>query len=268
MANSGFAIITGAIFVVGATFKNLGLSIANIVIGIGSAIVALTSNIKTAFHNAISSVQSWFYNLLSTACSVIEKIAAALNQLPFVSFDYSGISSAADEYAAKASKAAGNKEDYTSISSAFNDGFTTFDTFQDGWAANAFNAGAAWGNGISDKISNFSLSDIFGKTDIPNPDDYISGFSDAIANSGAGGNLDSIADDTSAIKDSVDITDEDLKYLRDIAEQEAINRFTTAEIKLDMTNNNNVSSNADLDGIVDGMTTKVLEALEIVREGA
>ena len=268
VANSGFAIITGAIFVVGATFKNLGLSIANIVIGIGSAIVALTSNIKTAFHNAISSVQSWFYNLLSTACSVIEKIAAALNQLPFVSFDYSGISSAADEYAAKASKAAGNKEDYTSISSAFNDGFTTFDTFQDGWAANAFNAGAAWGNGISDKISNFSLSDIFGKTDIPNPDDYISGFSDAIANSGAGGNLDSIADDTSAIKDSVDITDEDLKYLRDIAEQEAINRFTTAEIKLDMTNNNNVSSNADLDGIVDGMTTKVLEALEIVREGA
>ena len=129
VANSGFAIITGAIFVVGATFKNLGLSIANIVIGIGSAIVALTSNIKTAFHNAISSVQSWFYNLLSTACSVIEKIAAALNQLPFVSFDYSGISSAADEYAAKASKAAGNKEDYTSISSAFNDGFTTFDTY-------------------------------------------------------------------------------------------------------------------------------------------
>lgn len=267
VANSGFAIITGAIFVVGATFKNLGLSIANIAIGIGSAITALTSNIKTAFHNAISSVQSWFYNLLSTACSVIEKIAATLNQLPFVSFDYSGISSAADEYAAKASKAAGNKEDYTSISSAFNDGFTTFDTFQDGWAANAFNAGAAWGNGISDKISNFSLADIFGKVDIPNPDDYTSSFSDAIANSGAGGNLGSIADDTSAIKDSVDITDEDLKYLRDIAEQEAINRFTTAEIKLDMTNNNNVSSDADLDGIVDGMTTKVLEALEAVREG-
>ena len=125
-----------------------------------------------------------------------------------------------------------------------------------------------FGEKIDDKISNFSLSDIFGKTDIPNPDDYISGFSDAIANSGAGGNLDSIADDTSAIKDSVDITDEDLKYLRDIAEQEAINRFTTAEVKLDMTNNNNVSSDADLDGIVDGMTTKVLEALEIVREGA
>ena len=132
---------------------------------------------------------------------------------------------------------------------------------------NAWNSGYNFGEKLDDKISNFSLADIFGKLDIPNPDDYTSSFSDAIANSGAGGNLGSIADDTSAIKDSVDITDEDLKYLRDIAEQEAINRFTTAEIKLDMTNNNNVSSNADLDGIVDGMTTKVLEALEAVREG-
>lgn len=156
IANSGFGVITGGVNVVIQLFKNLGLTVANIALGIGNAIAALASNMMTAFHNAICNVQSWFYNLLSTACSVIENIAAALNKLPFVSFDYSGISSAADDYAAKASEAAGNKEDYTSISDAFNEGFTTFDAFQDGWASDAFNAGAAWGDGIADKVSNFS----------------------------------------------------------------------------------------------------------------
>lgn len=156
IANSGFGVIMGCVFTVGALFKNLGLTVANIALGIGSAIAALASNMMTAFHNAICSVQSWFYNLLSTALSVIEGICAALNKLPFVEFDYSGISSAADDYAAKASEAAGNKEDYTSISDAFNEGFTTFDAFQDGWASDAFNAGAAWGDGVADKVSNFS----------------------------------------------------------------------------------------------------------------
>lgn len=156
IANSGFGVITGGVNVVIQFFKNLGLTVANIALGIGNAIAALASNMMTAFHNAICSVQSWFYNLLSTALSVIEGICSALNKLPFVEFDYSGISSAADDYAAKASEAAGNKEDYQSISDAFNEGFTTFDAFQDGWASDAFNAGAAWGDGIADKVSNFS----------------------------------------------------------------------------------------------------------------
>lgn len=123
VANSGFGVITGGINVVIQFFKNLGLTVANIALGIGNAIAALGSNIMTAFHNAICSVQAWWYDLLSTCLSVIESICAALNKLPFVEFDYSGISNAADDYAAKASEAAGNKEDYTSISDAFNDGF-------------------------------------------------------------------------------------------------------------------------------------------------
>lgn len=249
IANSGFGVITGGVNVVIQFFKNLGLTVANIALGIGNAVAALASNMMMAFHNAICNVQSWFYNLLSTACSVIESIAAALNKLPFVSFDYSGISSAADDYAAKASEAGGNKEDYQSISDAFNEGFTTFDAFQDGWASDAFNAGAAWGDGVADKVSNFSLSDVFGQTDIPNVgdytsgfndtiansgvSDYTSGFNDAIANSGVGDSIGSIDDNTGKIKDSLEVSEEDLKYLRDIAEQEAINRFTTAEINVD-----------------------------------
>lgn len=268
VANSGFGVITGGINVVIQFFKNLGLTVANIALGIGNAIAALGSNIMTAFHNAICSVQAWWYDLLSTCLSVIESICVALNKLPFVEFDYSGISNAADDYAAKAAEAAGNKEDYTSISDAFNDGFSTFDTFQDGWAADAFDAGASWGDGVADAVSNFSLSDVFGGTDIPNVDDYTSGFSDAIANSGVGDNLGSIADDTGAIKDNMDITQEDLKYLRDIAEQEAVNRYTVAEINIDQSGmQNNISSGDDIDGFMTKLTDSVNEAVDNMTEG-
>lgn len=268
VANSGFGVITGGVNVVIQFFRNLGLTVANIALGIGNAIAALASNMMTAFHNAICSVQSWFYNLLSTALSVIEGICSALNKLPFVEFDYSGISSAADDYAAKASEAAGNKEDYQSIGDAFNEGFTTFDAFQDGWASDAFNAGAAWGDGIADKVSNFSLSDVFGQTDIPNVGDYTSGFNDAIANSGVGDGIGNIDDNTGKIKDSLDITEEDLKYLRDIAEQEAINRFTTAEINVDMSGmQNTVNSGDDIDGFMTKLTDSVNEAVDNMTEG-
>lgn len=267
IANSGFGVITGGVNVVIQFFKNLGLTVANIALGIGNAIAALASNMMTAFHNAICSIQSWFYNLLSTALSVIEGICAALNKLPFVEFDYSGISSAADDYAAKASEAAGNKEDYQSISDAFNEGFTTFDAFQDGWASDAFNAGAAWGDGVADKVSNFSLSDVFGQTDIPNVGDYTSGFNDAIANSGVGDSIGNIDDNTGKIKDSLDVTEEDLKYLRDIAEQESINRFTTAEVTINQTNNNNVSSDTDLDGFITALDDAMGEAIDEVTNG-
>ena len=265
VANSGFGVITGGINVVIQFFKNLGLSVANIALGIGNAIAALASNMMTAFHNAICNVQSWFYNLLSTALTVIEGICAALNKLPFVEFDYSGISSAADDYAAKAAEAAGNKEDYKSIGDAFNEGMSTFDTFQDGWAADAFNAGASWGDGVADKVSGmFSMDniDLTGGVDT-------SMLSNDFANNAAqtAANTADTADSAGRIADSIDISKENLKYLRDIAETEAINRFTTAEIEVTMNNNNTVSSDMDIDGMVDHLSAGVLEAMEQAAEG-
>lgn len=259
VANSGFGVITGGINVVIQFFKNLGLSVANIALGIGNAIAALGSNMMTAFNNAICSIQSWFYGLLSTALTVVEGICSALNKLPFVEFDYSGISAKADEYAAKSAEAAGNKEDYKSIGDAFNEGMSTFDTFQDGWAADAFSAGAAWGDGVADSVSGAFSMDSF---EIP---EYEQGAGYDASQIPA--NIADTAGNTGAMKDSMDITSEDLKYLRDIAETEVVNRFTTAEIKVEMTNNNNVSSDMDLDGMVDYLATGVNEAMEKAAEG-
>lgn len=81
-------------------------------------------------------------------------------------------------------------------------------------------------------------------------------------------NIADTAANTGKAADSLDITSEDLKYLRDIAEQDAINRFTTAEIKVDMGGiTNNVSGDADLDGIVDYLANGVNEAMEKAAEG-
>ena len=266
VANSGFGVICGGVNVVIQFFKNLGLTVANIALGIGNAIAALGSNMMTAFHNAICSVQSWFYNLLSTALTVIAGICEALNKLPFVEFDYSGITSAADDYAAKASEAAGNKEDYKSIGDAFNDGMSTFDTFQDGWESDAFNAGAAWGDGVADKVSNGIKNFGKGGGNIPGASGYdFSNMSDYAGQTAA--NTGRAADAAGRAADSVSTTEENLKYLRDIAEQEAVNRFTTAEITVNQTNNNNVSGTTDIDGMVSSLTAGVNEALNIAAEG-
>ena len=129
--------------------------------------------------------------------------------------------------------------------------------------SDAYNKGYDFGQGVENKISDF----FGGIKDLGN-----SGDTGALGSYGAASdmaaNVANIAGDTSSISDSLDVSEEDLKYLRDIAEQEAINRFTTAEIKVDMSGmSNTVHNTNDLDGIVDGLTTRVLEAMEVVKEG-
>lgn len=106
---------------------------------------------------------------------------------------------------------------------------------------------------------------------VPLPDsleDLLGGYS------GNGDALGAIADNTGKtagsagnIEDTLDLAEEELELLRKIAEQEVINRFTTAEIHVDMTNNNNVSSNMDLDGIVTHLSNKLYEELGVVASG-
>lgn len=68
-------------------------------------------------------------------------------------------------------------------------------------------------------------------------------------------------------KDAVQISDADIRKIRDLAEREVINHFTTAKVEVEMTNNNSINSNMDLDGIVDYLGDKVTERLEAVAEG-
>lgn len=249
VAATGFGVITGGINVAIQAVWNAMLVVANVAIGIG-----------TAFHNVISNVQGWFYGLLSTALTVVEGICAALNKLPFVEFDYSGISAKADEYAAKSAEAYGSVEEYQNIGDAFTKGYNTFDTFTDGWASDAFKAGASWGDGVADKVSSFF--------------DFGGGGTGG-TDLGSGFDLSSIADNTGLTADNTGktadalaVTEEQLEYLRDIAERDAINRFTTAEVKIDMTGmTNRIDGSADLDGVISQLTEGFTEALVTAAEG-
>lgn len=260
VAATGFGVITGGINVAIQAVWNAMLVVANVAIGIGNALGACCSNIGTAFHNVISNVQGWFYGLLSTALTVVEGICAALNKLPFVEFDYSGISAKADEYAAKSAEAYGSVEEYQNIGDAFTKGYNTFDTFTDGWASDAFKAGASWGDGVADKVSSFF--------------DFGGGGTGG-TDLGSGFDLSSIADNTGLTADNTGktadalaVTEEQLEYLRDIAERDAINRFTTAEVKIDMTGmTNRIDGSADLDGVISQLTEGFTEALVTAAEG-
>lgn len=260
IAATGFGVITGGINVAIQAVWNAMLVVANVAIGIWNALSACCSNIGTAFHNVIANVQGWFYGLLSTVLTVVSGICAALNKLPFVSFDYSGITAAAEEYAGKSAEAYGSVEEYTNVGDAFKSGMGTFDTFKDGWAADAFAAGSAWGDGVADKVS--GLFDYEAGT----IDDFVT--DTGYAMDGIGSDTADIADSTGGMAKSLDVSNEQLQYLRDIAERDAINRFTTAEVKIDMTGmNNRIEGSADLDGVISQLTDGFAEALVTAAEG-
>lgn len=124
----------------------------------------------------------------------------------------------------------------------------------------AYKAGEDFGIELENK-----LSDLFSSKEEEKEDENPTDYEEMLEN--LGNVAEDINGNTGAIKDSMEITKEDLKYLRDIAEQETINRFTTAEIKIEQTNHNTVSGKMDLDGVIDGLTDAVNEAVDTIAEG-
>ena len=130
----------------------------------------------------------------------------------------------------------------------------------------AWETGAKWGDDLTKKVSGiFKKEDEDEieklKKDAENPYDpskYLTDISNFTGNT---------ANNTDKIADSMDWLDEDIKYLNDIAEREAINRYTTAEIKVDLTNNNSISSQVDADNFFDKFNENLIEVLQTCAEG-
>lgn len=126
-------------------------------------------------------------------------------------------------------------------------------------------------NGLVEKAQSFSLTDSFtdltdfAGLDLDNLATGVGGLEDAIGKGNAAGK--DTANNTGKLADSATMLEEDLKYLRDAAERETINRYTTAEIKVDMKNENNINSEMDIDGVIDRFGEKVEEVVEMLAEG-
>lgn len=217
-----FEEICGGVMVVIAFFKNLGLSVWGILKGIWAVLKGLWTNAKLAFENVGLGIKSFFAGILADVLGFIADIAAALNKLPFIEFDYSGISDAAQHWAGVQAQAQSdietNKASMVDLGNAFMDAYNSVGAFQDGWVQDAYNTGYEWASGIKGNIADsLGISDGEGLADklAKFMEGNTSLYEDATGSgvNVAGGNLDSVG----SIKNDVNLNDEDIQLLRDMA---------------------------------------------------
>ncbi len=254
-ANSGIGLIVGALSVAVAFIGNIFVALINMVIDIfvvlWNFIAAFVNFFGNVFTDPVGAIARLFFDLVDCILGLLQTLAGAIDAL-FGSNLAGAVQGWRDDLGGWVDETFGQGEEIMTTVSGEE---WHVDRFEYG---EAWDAGVAVGDGISSAIDDFSFSDIFGSTEIPNAQDYTAQFA------GMSDNLEGISGDTSNISDAMDITQEDLKYMRDLAEQESVNRYTTAEITIEQTNHNTVSGDMDLDGIVSGLTDAVDEAVEIV----
>ena len=79
--------------------------------------------------------------------------------------------------------------------------------------------------------------------------------------------VDGISGDTSAINDKLEASTDDLSFMRDLAEQRAINRYYYTDTHVTQNNNNNISNGLDLNSVAEGLRRKLVETLNAGAEG-
>lgn len=260
---SATGIICGAFMVALAFIGNIFVALWNLVVDVFVLIynlVATVANfIGNVFTDPIGAICRLFFDLADTVLEILQALASAIDAI-FGSNLAGSVQGWRDSLGGWVDDTFGKGEE---VMAKMNADDMKLGRFEYG---EAWDAGYSFGEGIDQSIANFDPSSLF-DTNVPGADDYANLGSYGSGIGGIGSGVDDIAGNTGKIADSMDITEEDLKYLRDIAEQEAVNRFTTAEITIEQTNHNTVSGKMDLDGIVSGLTDAASEAVDRIAEG-
>lgn len=285
----------------GAAIHNAWIWFQNVAVAIENLFAALVHNLGAFFNNLWKDAQITFWFFVEVLLSGIRKIADLVNNVIGVfgiQIDTSGLEGQLNWIAGQKSTLEGEKIEYEDLAAAWEKGMNTYEyedvgaaskrygeSFQDGWVQNAYAEGSAAGAGIKNQIGDlFSFSFGSGSTggSAGTLADYgisDSGFGTSSGTYGSAGGLSdtgaydtgslgAISGDTAAIRENTARSEEDLSLLREIAEREAINRFTTAEVKVDMTGmNNTIHSDMDIDGFITIFTDRFAEALTATAEG-
>jgi len=237
---------TSFIGVVTGLFALAGASLLNtFVVPSYNGIASFINFLGNAFNNPIAAIQVLFYDLAQTVIGYIltmaEALEALINKIPGMSVDITGGLRSFYNQIENASKKVKDESGWVEYVKKME--FVGYDT--------AFDKGYQFGEGIGQTMNG-----------------WFSGNMPAFNLGMDTSQIESISNDTSDIKDSVSTTAEELKFLRDLAETETINRYTTAEIKIDMGGiTNHVAQTADIDGVIDRLTEKMEESIMMVAEG-
>lgn len=240
--NTLLGLINGIIQLVWAVFVEPFLGIIEWVLNVCNGGF---NSFGDAVKNLLGNIISWFLSLGKVVTQIIDAI--------FGTDWTSGLSSLQDEVLSW-----GKNEDAITISREAPTLQSLTGGAVDRWSyTDAWNTGYSAGESLEDRVSGMF-----------NLEDTLSDAQSSLDAASFGNTLGDIAGDTSDIADSVDKTTEELEYLRDIAEQEAINRFTTAEVKVDMTGmTNRIDSSMDIDGVINQFTAGFVDALSTAAEG-
>ena len=245
----------------------LWLGIQTVVLGLMTAWYGFQTGVEAVCLGVLTIFQGLYNGIVS----IVNGIISVLNKIPGVSIDYAEAATFADDFAANMSQNIIDRNQELQDMASQMDG--TIEQINDMKSdfATKLSAGATKIQSTAIEM-NATRQD---RTDHRN--DWINGASTAIKDALSGGGIDfsnmgdstlgDIAGDTSKIADNTEISEEDLKYLIDIAERETINRFTTASVNITMTNNNNINQEQDIDGIVTILATKLEEELQSVADG-
>ena len=268
--------VVGVIAILLAVFLQFTGEIIGGVLGIYEVCKNVCSGVGQWFKDLWNAAASDFWNFIADMVEGFDWLSKPLSAIAKLFGKEFDPVSFVGEMRAKAnaaeSKLSGGS-DYFDISGAWNTGYSRGYEIGTGIQDKI--------NGYADKVKNFvnnglsaddktsTLDKIGEKLGLDFSD--MGSFPTEGAGSGYSPDLDKllggIGDDTSSIADSMNLTNEDLEYLRRIADMEWKKEYTTAEIKVEMNNNNQINGDGDLDGIVTRLADKLYEEMNVVANG-
>lgn len=275
---SATGIIAGAVMWLGAVIYDILAFVWNAVLatldGMLNPIIAVCEWIYNAFNDGftgwIDGVKNAFWTFVNWALQVIKPLISVWDKIKGTNYA-SSLQSTVDSKIAATKTSNYKKFDRNVLSSKLSLGYFN--------PSDAYNKGYDWGSNVSNKFDDLMsgkgleglLNPTAGKTN-----DLIKalngGFDDQKAKNPA---LDKIANNTDGIKDNTGATaentassDEEFKYMRRLAEREAMNRYQLTDLKVEMTNNNSISSNVDANEVMRGIVKQITNAAKTNAESA